>query len=341
MTEEKGSTAKKSLTLDWLVGGVLSKLGDTFDRVTGRKWNPSSNLATSKLEEKLKLLLDSEARNFEDSGTFVPHIFKLKIQWNKFSTDSDAELRKLEHELHAAAIDHINDRLYHTYEPILVTVEKDYFVEGVQFIASFGKFAESEDDEVAVNVTLKNIPVGGEAAFDEPAVEEAEGAETSESEGLEVCFEFSLKGAGKRACVTFGEQRRFSIGRTGSNDIVIDDISISKTHAAVAMNRSGEIVVADTGSTNGTFIGSDRMAYGKAASITNGSRLRFGDVEVIVSVEETDAGEIPDEPAPVDRETVQPTESYVVEEPAPTIASDRIDVSERDKREDTKEDWEV
>ncbi|HUF04121.1 MAG TPA: FHA domain-containing protein [Aridibacter sp.] len=333
MAEDKGSTAKKGFSLDWLIGGVLSRLGDTFDRITGRNWNPSSNLATSKLEEKLKLLLDAEARDVEGGGMFVPHVFKLKIQWNKFSTDSDQDLKKLEHELHAAAIDHINDRLYHTYAPIQVSVEKDYFVEGVQFIAGFGKYSESEEDEVAVNVTLKNIPIG-ELPGEELPVEEAE------DPGPEVCFDLVLQGKPVRRCITFGETKRFSVGRSGTNDIVIDDPSVSKVHASVALGRSGGIVMADTGSTNGTFIGESRMPYGKATPLSEGSKVRFGDVKAVVTVTRHQApgtGNLPEDAA--DGE-VPVTEAFEAREPAPTIASSNLE-SPLDDTSKTREDWEV
>ncbi|MCO6509310.1 MAG: FHA domain-containing protein [Aridibacter famidurans] len=339
MAEDKGSTAKKGFSLDWLIGGVLSKLGDTFDRITGRNWNPSSNLATSKLEEKLKLLLDAEVREEPGGGRFVPHLFKLKIQWNKFSTDSDADLKKLEHELHAAAIDHINDRLYHTYAPIQVSVEKDYFVEGVQFIAGFGKFGESEGDEIAVNVTLKNIPVGESPPAEEPPAE-AEAAQEV-SHGPEVCFDLTVQGKRVRRCVIFGDTRRFSVGRSGTNDIVIDDPSVSKVHASVALSSSGGIVIADTGSTNGTFIGGSRMPYGKAAPLSEGSKIKFGDVEALVSVSSVlqnseDAG-----PGASEDETPVPvTEAFEAPEPAPTIASSDIEAPPEDAKK-SGEDWEI
>lgn len=337
MAEDKGSTSNKGFSLDWLIGGVLSKLGDTFDRVTGRNWNPSSNLATSKLEEKLKLLMDAEVRE-EGGGKFVPHVFKLKIQWNKFSTDSDADLKKLEHELHAAAIDHINDRLYHTYAPISVNVEKDYFVEGVQFIAGFGKYAVSEEDEVAVNVTLKNIPVG-EALPGEFQEEELQ--EAAEEPCAEICFDLVLRGKPLRRCVSFGESKRFSVGRSGTNDIVIDDPSISKVHASVAMNSSGKIVIADTGSTNGTFIGGSRMPYGKAATLSEGSKIRFGDVEALVSISAVERPAEDDVSAEPDQETDIPaTEAFDAPEPAPTIASSDIE-SPTDDTQKSGEDWEV
>lgn len=302
-----------------MISGVLSKLGDTFDRITGRHWNPSSSLATSKLEEKLKFLLDSEAREV-GNARFVPHKFKLKIQWNKFSTDSDSDLKKLEYELHAAAIDHINDRRYHTYAPIEVSVEKDYFVEGVKFIAGFGKYAEDDTDGVAVDVTLANIPVGDTVPEPEDAADEPE----EDLPGPEICFEYSVSGKSFRKCLSFGETRRFSVGRTGTNDIVIDDPSVSKSHAAIALNKSGQVVIADTGSTNGTFISNVRMAYGKAKTLSDGTVVKFGDVEAAVSLKVTSE-------APLETELFSASENEPAADavsPQPTVASlDSGDVS--------------
>ena len=39
-------------------------------------------------------------------------------------------------------------------------------------------------------------------------------------------------------------------------------------------------MVADTGSTNGTFINGERIAYGKAFVVKDGDKLKFGTVEV-------------------------------------------------------------
>ena len=147
MSENKTSTPKKSFSADWLVGGILAKLGESFDRLTGRNWKPSSSLATSELVERLKKLLDSKVRDLGENGRFVPHHIKLKMQWDKFSTDAEKALEKLQTELHAAAIDHINDNRYHTYAPIKVEVKPDYFTEGVNLHASFEKFREEEEAE--------------------------------------------------------------------------------------------------------------------------------------------------------------------------------------------------
>ena len=72
-----------------------------------------------------------------------------------------------------------------------------------------------------------------------------------------------------------------SVGRTGSNELVIDDSSVSKIHASLSIGADDALLAADTGSTNGTFINDVRIAYGKAVRFEMGEKLRFGDVEVV------------------------------------------------------------
>ncbi len=160
MTDKISTSTKKPVSPDWFVRGVLSRLGETFDRFTGRNWKPSSSLATSELIERLKFLLDAEVKDEGAKGKFVPHNIKLLMQWDKFSTDAESALKKLEYELLTAAIDHINDKRYHTFAPLNLEIKPDYFTEGVKLQASFDKFADEDEREVAVNVTvpdLKNV----------------------------------------------------------------------------------------------------------------------------------------------------------------------------------------
>jgi len=269
MSDKIETPVKKTFSLDWLVRGVLSKIGETFDGLTGRKWQPSSSLATSELIERLKSLLDSEVQTMQGKGRYVPHNIKLKMQWDKFSTDAEKALNKLEHELLIAAIDHINDRRYHTFAPMKLEIKPDYFTEGVKLLASFDKFSEDER-EAAVSVAvpdLKKVQVNPVAAVAEPLKEIYR-------------VEFSVKDKTKKIELAFAERQRRSVGRTKENDLQIDDASVSKTHAALVLNSDRQLMVADTGSTNGTFINNGRIAYGKAILIKPGDKLKFGLIEV-------------------------------------------------------------
>lgn len=261
----------KNFSPDWLVRGVLTKLGDTFDRLTGRGWKPSSSLATSELIERLIKLLDSEMRDVPGEGRFVPHNIKLKMQWDKFSTDSEDAIKKLEHELLAAAIDHINDRLYHTYAPLKLEIKPDYFTQGVKLLASFESFAE-EDHEAELSVTVPEIKIAG--ALPDKVAEAAPEQET-------YIAAFSAGPGHKRVTLVFTGNQQLSVGRAVENGLTIDDHSVSKIHASLVAGPESQLMVADTGSTNGTFINGERISYGKAYPVAEGNIVKFGLVDVV------------------------------------------------------------
>ena len=269
---EKQPVAKKHFTADWLMQGVLTRIGDTFDRLTGRRWIPSSSLATTGLIERLLKLIDSEAVEVAGKGTVVPHNIKLKIQWDKFSTDADDSIEKLENELLIAAADHINDRLYYTHAPLHIEVKPDYFTEGVKLFVSFDKFG-GEDHEAELNVTVPSINLNNEQT----------NLPDKKTDVGEITFiaRFKIKDAARERKLSFHQDTRLSIGRTGSNDLILDDVSVSKIHASLVSDRDDNLSLADTGSTNGTFINDTRIAYGKAVKLVGGDRVKFGSIEVV------------------------------------------------------------
>jgi len=259
--------AAKGITPDWLVRGVLTKIGDIFDRLTGRGWKASSSLATSELIERLKSLLDAEARDETPGCKFVPNNIKLKMQWDKFSTDSEKDLKKLETELLAATVDHINDKRYFTHAPLAVEVKPDYFTPGVRLLVSFDKFSD-DDHEAAVNLTVPG---------QDESIDESIPPHRTERTFTAV---YSVDGNEKSRTLNLAKGARLSVGRTKENDLAINDASVSKIHASLAVDDSGRLIVADTGSTNGTFINGERIAYGKAITVNDSGQVNFGTVAV-------------------------------------------------------------
>lgn len=70
-----------------------------------------------------------------------------------------------------------------------------------------------------------------------------------------------------------------SLGRGEDNDIVIPHPSVSRTHARL-LRRDGLYEIRDLNSTNGTFV--DDLPVRGAASVSNGSRVRLGDVQFVL-----------------------------------------------------------
>lgn len=69
------------------------------------------------------------------------------------------------------------------------------------------------------------------------------------------------------------------VGRTGDNDIAIDDSSLSRHHATMEV-ASGAVMVVDLGSRNGTFVREERLVPGAAIAANSEDILRFGRVSL-------------------------------------------------------------
>ncbi|SEJ42622.1 FHA domain-containing protein [Frateuria terrea] len=88
---------------------------------------------------------------------------------------------------------------------------------------------------------------------------------------------------GRRLSLRAGRQ---TIGRRSDNDIVLDDLSVSASHAWI-MNQQGQYVLMNTLSTNGTFVNGKRI---HEATLRHGDRVRFGQVEFTFLTRERGAG---------------------------------------------------
>lgn len=269
MTKELKPVSKKKreeALPERLLRRVLEGMGDVVDRKFGRTVEPKSGLTTSQLIERMKRLIDERVRDEGRKGRIAPHNLKLKVEWGTHSEAPPEILKELEHEVLAEAIDHINDHRYRTLAPVKVETEVDIFTTGVSVDPTFGEFEEElkKEDEAKRVVIDPQIPKGAPPAPDVAIV-----ARVTRRDGtIEVPLVFKAGG------------KRLNVGRVADNDLSLNDTSVSKIHATLLLNVEGTLLVADTGSTNGTYINGRRIAYGEARQIEAGDVVGFGDVEV-------------------------------------------------------------
>ncbi len=74
--------------------------------------------------------------------------------------------------------------------------------------------------------------------------------------------------------------RILKIGRVQGNDIIINSSKVSSVHAELTMLNSGDMMLEDKGSTNGTFIMNQPIKPGKPVSVRRGDAIRFADTEL-------------------------------------------------------------
>lgn len=74
---------------------------------------------------------------------------------------------------------------------------------------------------------------------------------------------------------------RISLGRATNKDIVLRHATVSKFHAWFEMGDTGELCVADSDSTNGSFVNGKQLPPKDLTRVEPGDHLRFGSVECL------------------------------------------------------------
>ena len=269
--EPKSPTPKKreEALPERLLRKVLENMGDVVDRKFGRTVEPKSGLTTSKLIERMKRSIDERVRNEGPKGRIAPHVMKLKLEWGTHSEAPPEILKDLEHEILAEAIDHINDHRYRTLAAVRVETDVDIFTTGISVDPTFGEFEDElrQQDEAKRAAQAGIVPP---APLPIPDVTVIARVTSSGRDGGARELPLIFKPGGKR----------LNVGRGLDNELCLNHTSVSKIHAALVMNQQGTLLVADTGSTNGTYINGRRIAYGESRQIEDGDVVGFGDIEV-------------------------------------------------------------
>jgi FHA domain len=268
MADEQNPTPKRrrdTILPERLMRRVLEGVGDVVDRKLGRTVDPKTGLTTDQLIARMNRMIDERVRDEKGQGRIAPHHLKLKMEWGTHSETPPEVTRRLETEVLAAAIDHINDSRYRTMAPVKIETDVDIFTKGISVDPTFGEFEaelQQQDLERKVGKATKD-------ARTENKTEVAFSARITLPEGSrEMPLSFVPGG------------RRLNVGRGTDNNLYFNHSSVSKVHAAVRMDDGGTLLVADTGSTNGTHINGVRIPYGEARPIAEGDVVAFGEVEV-------------------------------------------------------------
>jgi pSer/pThr/pTyr-binding forkhead associated (FHA) protein len=69
-----------------------------------------------------------------------------------------------------------------------------------------------------------------------------------------------------------------TVGRTSNNDVFVEDVQVSKFHAAFKVDGE-RIELSDHNSRNGTFVAGERLAAGTPREVHKNEVVRFGNVE--------------------------------------------------------------
>src|SRR5438552_12038343 len=267
MADEQNQTPKKrrdTILPERLMRRVLEGVGDVVDRKRGRTVDPATGLTTDQIILRMNRAIDAKVRDEKGKGRIAPHHLKLKIEWGTHSETPPEVTKRLETEILAAAIGHINDNRYRTLAPVKIETEVDIFTSGIAVDPTFGEFEEELQQQDL-----------------ERKVGKSKGAAKKSKREVTMAARITLPEGSREVELPFvAGGKRLNVGRGTDNDLHLNHSSVSKIHAALKMNNEGTLLVADTGSTNGTHINGQRIPYGEARPIADGDMVAFGEVEV-------------------------------------------------------------
>ncbi|MCL2448033.1 MAG: FHA domain-containing protein [Polyangiaceae bacterium] len=92
-------------------------------------------------------------------------------------------------------------------------------------------------------------------------------------------------GDAEDARLTFDGTQRVVIGRSASSDVRLPDTSVSHRHATLRASGA-DFVLVDEGSTNGTFVGRERIPPHTSRLVRSGDEVRVGRLRLVLQIDQ-------------------------------------------------------
>ncbi|MEW6213306.1 MAG: FHA domain-containing protein, partial [Acidobacteriota bacterium] len=228
---------------------VLERLGSRVDdRLVG---DSLSARKISELASQIERAIESDLK--EDSQgvkRIAPSVIRVLLTHEEASSLGAKYKEALGAELSQVAREFINNRRYETIGPAVVEIASDLF---------------------AKKTVIKT-------AFDSAQKMDAAGSKVDErtitlvaSDGRS--FRIKLK----------ANHDPVYIGRASGIAARIDDASISRLHCSLALRTSGEIVISDLGSSNGSALNGRPLAPHQSHAVQSGDIVELGDVRLTIT----------------------------------------------------------
>jgi hypothetical protein len=229
---------------------ALERIGDAVDNKLAPKNQTSlSPREVSELVSRLEREIEANLREDKDGlRRIAPNHFQILFTYEDSARLGKKYLNALAKEFKAAACEFINNRRYQTLRPVEVEIGQDIFSKITVIKATFEETAK--------------------AGTSSGAAESDCIIELRSAAGQRYLLE--LKPGAAPAC----------IGRAANSAIRIDDSSISRLHCSIALRSSGEVVISDLNSANGTLVNGIAVNPGEARAIKPGDMIRVGDVNL-------------------------------------------------------------
>jgi hypothetical protein len=240
---------------------VLERLGAKLDSKLHSEDKTLSHQAVGDLAARIENSVESCLQPDKNGIKRVaPNCIEVLLTYEEASEVTDQYLEALAGELKITILEYLNNRRYHVPGPIQFKLRRDLFTKCTTINVSFDPQFEGTIHRDSSNSPASAVPRGARRTV-----------------------HLTVIGAGDHLLNLGLDEAPRSIGRAAGNAIRIDDESVSRLHCSIALRTTGEIVVSDLGSANGTSVNGRPLASNEARAVAAGDVIAVGDVKITVT----------------------------------------------------------
>lgn len=260
---------------------VLEKLNRRFTEAYEKlfKGQGDDELRPRDILRRAALAMEDARKEGLDGQTYVPNVYTIVV-----AVEDDEERQLVRafldaDELAQALAEKIGQHGYKTRGPLLVVLEERESGEGIERVKITTRWETGTAP--AAEPTPEPAPAPSPTPHPEPVREPVElgtvpaPRSSTPGEALGILTVVHLDGRVEELPVT-ASGLQIGRGKQAGNDLVLSaDGMVSKKHAHLAW-EGGRFVLHDDGSTNGSYVGGERLTPGKPMPLADGDELLLG-----------------------------------------------------------------
>lgn len=244
-----------------IVKRILSRVGAVVDKQisTGSESGTLTPAQVGDLISRMEAAAEAALRSDSNSTQRVaPNTFKVLLTYEQAAGLSHDYKEQLCSALAAEIYEFIHNRRYQIAGEVTVEVGADLFAKSTAIKCGFGDDPDREARSDQGTAT-------GQRNSSHDCSVNIEGPQGRQ-------FRLTLKSGGAPAY----------IGRGAGSAVRLDNAGVSRLHSSIALRSNGEVVVADLGSANGTYVNGRIVSKGEVVRINPGDTITVSGIQLTI-----------------------------------------------------------
>jgi hypothetical protein len=244
-----------------IVKRILSRVGAVVDKQIspGTGSGALSPAQVGDLISRMEAATESALRTDSNSAQRVaPNTFMVLLTYEQAAGLTHDYKEQLCAALAAEIYEFIHNRRYQVAGEVTVDVGADLFAKSTTIKCGFGNDSHHEaHPDQGTAAGQRNLSNDRSVNIEGPQGKH---------------FRLTLKSGGAPAY----------IGRGAGSAVRLDDAGVSRLHSSIALRSNGEIVVADLGSANGTYVNGRIVSKGEVVPLNSGDTITVAGIQLTI-----------------------------------------------------------